>query len=216
MKKKPVKKLKDPAFIADGKNSEYLNFLTTHKPFIELVKEARKEFNIPQFGFSVEKETEAWYMDIYTKEEEYNKLNKISKDIIKKFKLPSHFEHSIMPYIVSNKFWLVPATGYNFKIEKDSLSLFIHSKLSKEEINKLIKFIRIFNKKLPYIPKISQKTKEQLEVETSLSTENFYNESDNKITTGEIAKEYFGKKGKPQQVYDSKRLLKKKRGKRFG
>lgn len=182
------------------------------KKFKEKEEEIRNNFKLSK----IDKNAANEHMSLFCRKLPINKFTNACNGIMRNFKLPVSFDMAVRIYILYGKLLWIPLLNYGFRIEKDKLSIDIYSKLTKEEIDDLLKVIRIFNKNLIHITKVSKKTEAQLKVEESILLTSYYQEGDKKITKKEITKDYFGKKGKPQQVYDSRRLLEKKRGRRFG
>lgn len=143
-----------------------------------------------------------------------NNFSNLINEIFKKFKLPVNLYYPIMTYVLYGKFCLTPKNNYSLVPKDDRLDISIYTRMTKEEMNELVKIIREYNKKLPRILKVPKNTKKNLDI-TNLYNNDYYNVEDTKITAKEKAKEYFGRKGKAQQVYDAKRITQKNLKRRF-
>ncbi|MFA6324887.1 MAG: hypothetical protein WCX46_01525 [Candidatus Paceibacterota bacterium] len=256
MKQKSIKKLSAKKEFQLNKNRTHFEFLTTYSPFYQKIREVRKKFNIPNFGFIKGEEVKKWQYEQYDnndlitnsaefkeKEEEIKnnfKLEKISKkiaeeqwsalydklpldnftnicrEIIQDFRLPINYEMMLRMYILRGEIKQAPAINYGFMPEKDKLVINIYSKLTKEEMNDLLKTIRIFNKKLPHITMIPKNTKGQLDFKSALYTPTYYQKGDKKVTKKELAQAYIRGKNKKKKGYEALRQLDKKYIKRFG
>jgi hypothetical protein len=133
--------------------------------------------------------------------------------LIERFKLPINNKMTLITYILYGNLSWINSNNFSFRVEKDKINFEIYSRLTKEEIDDLVKYIRTFSKNLPHITKVNSKTDKQLLIESSLNMEN---NSGEKINANDLMKEYLGKKESVQKIYDAKRLLNKKRYKRFG
>lgn len=143
-----------------------------------------------------------------------NNFSNSINEIIKKFKLPINLYYPIMTYVLYGKFYMTPNDNYSFNIKDGKIDISIYSRMTKEQMSKMIKFIRKYNKDLPRVLKVPKNTDKNMTI-ASLYNNNYYNEEDSKINAKEKAKEYFGKKGKAQQVYDAKRTNQKNLKRRF-
>ena len=147
----------------------------------------------------------------------FNRLHDTCKYIMTHFNIPTHFELALSTYILHNKIAYIPT--HNFAHipdvnDKDrTAQITIHAKLEKEELQELIKLIKVLNKTLPTVSKVSDDFMKKLSIENWKNSTHVYDE---KISASEIAKENLGENAKPQQVYDTSRLLNKKRKRLFG
>lgn len=143
-----------------------------------------------------------------------NNFSNSINEIIKKFKLPVNLYYPIMTYVLYGKSYMTPNDNYSFNIKDGKIYISIYSRMTKEQMGRMIKFIRKYNKDLPRVLKVPKNTDKNLEI-VSLYNNDCYNEEDSKIHAKEKAKEYFGRKGKAQQVYDAKRTTQKNLKRRF-
>jgi hypothetical protein len=161
----------------------------------------------------IEKSMANKQIKIITDESPINFFSNSIDELIRRFKLPANHKMTLRIYILYGKLTWIPENNFSFRIDKEKTVFEIYSRLTKEEMGTLVKYIRIFNKRLPHIIKVSSKTKTQLHVEKSLNMENSTGE---KITAHDLAKEYLNNEYAVQKIYDAKRNLERKRKRKFG
>ncbi len=146
-----------------------------------------------------------------------NQLSTLCDYLVRSFGLPFHMNRSILTYIFYNRFTSIPVSNYDIVYNKKNqfVSVKIYADLTRREVNEMVKFLRIFTKNLPKLRMISDKTIKNLSFE-NWRKDNEKQDVEDRITAKDIAEEYLGSSKSIQKVYDSKRVIKRNRKKRFG
>ncbi len=157
----------------------------------------------------------------------WNYLSHAVEYIIKKFRLPAHFDYQLRQYIFFGQI-NAPLDNYGINLypdpkkksyEQTSVQIKVYAPLTDKELTDIKKIVnKVISKRVCAYGDIKD-LDTTIELDKWNKSKERYNEAEDKkykITAKEISENVIGNKKNGQKVYDSTRRLKKLRIKRFG